>query len=77
MMIDSLVIEWMLGHKIPAVQEAYYKKNPDMLKDVYLQLVPKLTFEDEVLIKTISSPEFNELKSELDKLIEQYNNISH
>lgn len=77
MMIDSLVIEWMLGHKIPSVQEAYYKKNPDMLKDVYLQLLPKLTFEDEVLIKTISSPEFDELKSELDKLIEQYNNISH
>lgn len=76
MMIDSLIIEWMLGHKIPAVQEAYYKKNPDLLKDVYVHLVPKLTFEDEVLVKTISSPEFDELKSELDKLIEQYNNIS-
>ena len=76
MMIDSLIIEWMLGHKIPSVQEAYYKKNPDMLKDVYLHLVPKLTFEDEVVVKTISSPEFDELRTELDKLIEQYNNIS-
>lgn len=76
MMIDSLIIEWMLGHKIPAVQEAYYKKNPEMLKDVYLHLIPKLTFEDKVEVKTISSPEFDELKSELDKLIEQYNNIS-
>ena len=76
MMVDSLIIEWMLGHKIPAVQEAYYKKNPEMLKDVYLHLVPKLTFEDEVVVKTISSPEFDELRTELDRLIEQYNNIS-
>lgn len=75
MMIDSLIIEWMLGHKIPAVQEAYYKKNPDMLKDVYFHLIPKLTFENEVEVKTISSPEFAELRSELDALIEQYNNI--
>lgn len=76
MMVDSLIIEWMLGHKIPSVQEAYYKKNPDMLKDVYLHLVPKLSFESDVVVRTISSPEFDELRTELDKLIEQYNNIS-
>ena len=75
MMIDNLIIEWFLGHKIPSVKEAYYKKKPENLKQIYLQLIPHLTFESKTVVKTVSSQEFNELKSEIDSLIEQYNNL--
>ena len=71
MMVDSMIIEWFLGHKIPPTTEAYYKRNPQKLKEIYSNFVPKLTFENPTNIITVNSPEFEEVKREL----EQYQEI--
>lgn len=63
-MIDSLFIEFMLGHRIPATQEAYFKANPDLLKDVYIGLLPVLAIED-VEVRGVDSPRFKRLEFEL------------
>ena len=66
-MIDSMIIEFMLGHTIPTTTAAYYKKKPEVLKNVYLRLIPKLTFMSTTRVKTISSPEFKELQRQLEQ----------
>lgn len=71
MMIDSMVIEWFLGHKVPSTTESYYKRNPQKLKEIYSNFVPKLTFENTTNIITVNSPEFEEIKKEL----EQYQEV--
>jgi len=66
-MIDSMIIEFMLGHTIPTTTAAYYKKKPEVLKNVYVRMVPKLTFMSITKVKTISSPEYKELQKQLEE----------
>lgn len=70
-MIDSMVIEWFLGHKVPTTTESYYKRNPQKLKEIYANFIPKLTFENTTNMITVESPEFEALKKEL----EQYQEV--
>lgn len=67
MMVDSLMIEFMLGHSIPATTAAYYKKNSKVLKDTYTKILPKLAIE-EVNVRDINSPEYKQLEKQLEKL---------
>lgn len=66
-MVDSMIIEFMLGHSIPATTAAYYKKKPELLKNVYIKLIPKLTFMNYTRVQTINSPEYKELQAQLEK----------
>lgn len=71
MMIDTMVIEWFLGHKVPSTMESYYKRNPQKLKDIYIHFIPKLSFDGETRVNTVDSPEYMRLKDEL----QQYKNL--
>lgn len=64
MMLDSLMIEFMLGHSIPPVTAAYYKKNPQVLKDTYIKIMPKLSLE-KVNIRDVDSPAYKKMEAEL------------
>jgi len=67
MMVDSMMIEFMLGHTIPPVTAAYYKKQPDKMKEIYVKLIPKLTFMNYTKVQTIQSPEYKEMEAQLRK----------
>ena len=64
--VDKLAIDWMLGHKINPVTEAYFKTNIKDLKRNYIKAVPHLTLE-KVKVKRIESDDVKEIVRELDK----------
>lgn len=61
--LDSLFVEFLLGHKLPRSMEPYYKNRPKRLKKIYLQVVNKLSIEN-VNVLDIKSPEYLELEKE-------------
>ena len=67
MMIDTMVIEFMLGHTIPATTAAYYKKKPELLKKIYVAVMNNLTFTEYLKVKTIKSDEYKEMEKQLEK----------
>lgn len=67
MLVDTMSIEFMLGHSIPAVTAAYYKKKPEVLRNLYIRLLPKLVLLDYMKVQTIKSPEYREMEEKLKK----------
>lgn len=68
--VDKLAIDWMLGHKINPVTEAYFKTNEKDLKRNYIKALPHITLEN-VKIKRIESDEVKGIVRELDKKDEE------
>lgn len=75
--LDSLFIEFLLGHKLPGSMEPYYKNRPKRLKKIYVQIVDKLSIENLNQLD-IKSPEYLQLereKLELEKQNKHNNEI--
>lgn len=64
--VDKLAIDWMLGHKINPVTEAYFKTNEKELKKNYLKALPHLTLE-KVKVRRMESEEVKDIVRDLDK----------
>jgi site-specific recombinase XerD len=58
--IDKLAIDWMAGHKINEVDEAYFKVDPKDLKTRYMEALKHLTLT-EVKVERVSTPEYDRL----------------
>lgn len=58
--IDKLAIDWMAGHKINEVDEAYFKVDPKKLKMTYMKALKDLTLT-EVKVERVTTPEFDRL----------------
>lgn len=56
--IDQLAVDWMLGHKINPVTEAYFKNDPQTLKAKYIEAVESLTLE-KVKVKNVTTKEYD------------------
>lgn len=63
--IDPLKVDWLLGHSIPTTREAYFKKNVDSLKELYIKTLPALSI-DKVDIEKLESDKIKELEAELE-----------
>lgn len=63
------------GRKGTVIQETYYKAgtNYKKLKEIYIKVVPLLTFMEETPIKPQYNEKYEELKKEYDKLQSLYN----
>lgn len=59
---DSFHVEFWLGHKLSATQEAYFRASPEKLRDIYLKFVPYLTIQKDLNIS--ESPEYQRIKNE-------------
>lgn len=60
--IDQWFIDAMLGHVVKnRTTNAYQKPNPTIIKNYYFKVVKYLSIE-ELNIKTMESPEYQELK---------------
>lgn len=59
--LPQLTIDWMLGHQINPVTEAYFKADPTKLRLEYLKVVDKLTFIEKIKLEPVTSPEYDQL----------------
>jgi integrase len=64
---DIFFTDYLMGHKIEATHEAYFMVDPVKLRKKYMRYLPFLSIED-TQVKMIESPEYMELKTELDAL---------
>lgn len=55
-------VDFLLGHKLDATHEAYYRANPESLKEEYKKYVPYITIEKALDIA--ESPEYLKIKQE-------------
>lgn len=58
---DSLDAEWLIGHKVGKITDAYIKPDIYRLKKDYIDVLPYLSIED-VKTRTIESDEVKEIK---------------
>jgi integrase len=64
---DIFFVDYLMGHKIDQMHEAYYRADPVKLREKYMRYLPFLSIED-TEVKMIESPEYQELKAELEAL---------
>jgi integrase len=64
---DIFTVEYLMGHTIDETKAAYFKADPERLKDRYMKYLPYLSIED-TEVKVVESVEYTELKRELDDL---------
>lgn len=65
--LPQLTIDWMLGHKVDKVTEAYFKADIEALKKEYMKVVKDLSIET-VKIKKIATEEYKLLFEKYQKL---------
>jgi len=70
--VPHLTTRWMLGHSIDAVTNAYFKPDPETIKNDYLEVVNQLT-TDKVEIKVINK--YEEIKHDLDTIKEELDEV--
>lgn len=75
--LDSLFVEFLLGHKLPGSMEPYYKNRPKRLKKIYIEVVDSLSVNDLNKL-TIKSPEYlklekenNDMKTNIEAIVEE------
>jgi hypothetical protein len=67
---DLFFTDFLMGHKIDQMHEAYFRADPVKLREKYMRYLPFLSIED-TEVKMIESPEYQELKAELEALKEE------
>ena len=63
---DNLDAEWLIGHKVKMVTDAYIKPDIYRLKKDYLDVLPFLSLE-EIEKRTVESDEYKQLKEQYEK----------
>ncbi len=69
--IQKLYADWLLGHKIPPQDEAYFKANPGSVKSEYLKALPYLTITEKVETRIVTDERLLKLEDRLSKLEEE------
>ena len=59
---DFLSVEFMMGHKLDQVRDAYYKADPERLRLKYRQYMEHLTFLEEISYRDVTTSELEELE---------------
>lgn len=59
---DFLSVEFMLGHRLDQIREAYYKADPERLRRKYRLYMEHLTFTQELEVRSVTSTELEELE---------------
>lgn len=71
---DHILADYLVGHKIDKVKQAYWKADPDKLKAKYLEVVEYLSI-DEIKFKVFESEEFKKLSSDLNESKKESQNL--
>src|SRR5690606_10382492 len=62
---DHVLADYLVGHKINKTKRAYWKADPEKLKNKYIELIDDLSI-DEFKGKTVQSKEYKELNDKLE-----------
>ena len=60
--VDFIITEFLLGHHIESSTAAYYKLDPNAVKEVYMNIMNELMFFGEIQYESIQSLEKKELE---------------
>jgi integrase len=72
---EFFFVEYLMGHKVGGTQEAYFKADPEKLKERYARYVPFLSLTD-TEVHVIESEEYTMLKADYEELKSQIQTIS-
>lgn len=67
MKMDSLIIQWLLGHKVDSTTAAYFKANPKQLKKAYMKVVDNVSI-NKVKVITYTDKDIQKLADEQNKI---------
>jgi transposase-like protein len=59
---DNFYVEYWMGHTLNDTQGAYFRANPEQMREKYRQYIPYLTIQKE--LDVAESPEYQEIKKE-------------
>lgn len=68
--LAELTIQWLLGHKIDKVTEAYFKADINKLKSEYIKVLPDLTFTEKIKVRVVTDEKLKELEEEIKEMKE-------
>lgn len=60
--MDSMTIDFLSGRKISRTHEAYFKADPQRLKQKYMQFMPQLFISEKVNVRDVTTKELRELE---------------
>ncbi|ADZ10379.1 integrase family protein [Methanobacterium lacus] len=72
---DHILADYLVGHKISPIKRAYWKADPEKLKEKYLEVLPYLSI-DEIKVKDFKTKEYKELKEKNKALQAQVDKIN-
>ncbi len=73
---DIWFVDYLMGHRIDSTHEAYFRADPDKLKQRYMQYLPFLSLS-ETGVKTIESGEYHRLMAENEELRRALREMEH
>ena len=59
--MPHLMTRWLMGHKLDPTTSAYFKANPETLKEEYIQIVEQLNVNQDIEIKTVTTEGYDQL----------------
>ena len=63
--VPYLDTSWFLGHRVKGVDEAYFKPDPEKMKEQYTTILPEVTILDGFTPK-VTETRLNSIQKELD-----------
>ena len=67
---EIFFVDYLMGHKLDPMHEAYYRADPKKLREKYIKYLPFLSIED-TEVKIVESAEYNELKQNYDVMCDR------
>ena len=59
--MPHLMTRWLMGHKLDPTTSAYFKADPETLKEEYIQIVEQLNVNQDIEVKTVTTEGYDQL----------------
>lgn len=59
--MPHLMTRWLMGHKLDSTTSAYFKADPEAIKEEYIQFISHLTVNQNVEVKTVTTEGYDQL----------------
>ncbi len=59
--MPHLMTRWLMGHKLDPTTSAYFKADPETLKEEYIQIVEQLNVNQDIKVKTQTTEGYDQL----------------
>ena len=59
--MPHLMTRWMMGHMLDSTTSAYFKADPESIKEEYIQILSHLTTNQKIKVKTVTTEGYDQL----------------